>query len=147
MMVKTIVTVGALAGAGLLGATYVSSNQQGGRPLRADLTAAAVRPGPGTDGASGTVTLRLNLGQERVCYEVSVTGPQRPTAAHVHLGEASRSGPVVMTLGTPADGRAEGCLDANRALVRDLLEAPGDYYVDVHDAANTGGAVRGQLSK
>lgn len=144
---KTLVTIGALAGAGLLGATVMRNDQQGGRPLRAELTAAAVRPGPGTEGATGRATLRLNMGQERVCYEISISGTQRPTEAHVHLGEPSRSGPVVITLGTPVDGSAEGCLDTNRALVRDLLEAPGDYYVDVHDEQNRGGAVRGQLSK
>ena len=144
---KTLVTIGALAVAGFAGAMMTGERQQGGRALKAQLTASAVRPGPGTEGASGTATLRLNVGQERVCYELSVSGTQRPTAAHVHLGEASRSGPVVLTLGTPSQGSAEGCLDTNRALVRDLVEAPGDYYVDVHDAANTDGAVRGQLTK
>ena len=145
---KTLVTIGALAAAGLVGATVATTDsQQGGRTLRAQLTSAAVRPGPGTEGASGSATLRLNVGQERVCYELSVAGTQRPTAAHVHLGEATRSGPVVLTLGTPSQGSAEGCLDTNRALVRDLVEAPADYYVDVHDAANTDGAVRGQLTK
>lgn len=144
-----ILTLGALALAGIVGATYVSQGEkgQGSRTLRAQLTPAAVRPGPGTEGASGTATLRLEVGQERVCYTLSVAGTQRPSSAHVHLGEASRSGPVVLTLGTPAQGSAEGCLDTNRALVRDLIEAPADYYVDVHDAANADGAVRGQLTK
>ena len=44
----------------------------GGRPFTVALTGAAERPGPGDPDGSGTATLRLNPGQEEVCFTLTV---------------------------------------------------------------------------
>ena len=134
---RTGVTMTALAGVGLV--VGFAALQQGGRTLTAALG--------GTGGASGSAEVRASLGQEEVCYELSLTNVDGATAAHVHLGGAGSSGPAVITFAVPSGGSSKGCVNVNRALVRDLIEAPGDYYVDVHTAAAPKGAVRGQLKK
>ena len=136
------VTIAALAALGMR-----TPDEQGARAVRTTLSAAAVKPGPGAPNASGTLSIQAKLGQEEVCYELSVSGVAGASAAHVHLGAEGAVGPSVVTLATPADGSAKGCVTVNRALVRDLIEEPADYYADVHSAAFPKGAVRGQLSR
>lgn len=122
--------------------------QEGGRPLTATLSGAAEKPGPGDPDGSGTASLRVNVGQSQVCAELSVSGIDAATMAHIHKAPTTASGPVVVTLPTPgADGKASGCATADAAVVKDILQNPGDYYVNVHNAAFRPGAIRGQLSK
>ena len=47
----------------------------------------------------------------------------------------------------PSDGFSSGCVDVGRALAKEILKNPADYYVNVHNAEFPGGALRGQLSK
>ncbi len=82
-----------------------------------------------------------------VCYvlEVDKIGPA--TAAHIHAGAAGENGPVVVTLSPPTDGTSAGCVDTGDAdLAADIaLRESSDYYVNVHNEAYPGGAVRAQL--
>ena len=58
------------------------------------------------------------------------------------------AGPIVVSLTAPdANGLARGCVTVKRADLRDIRWNPKMYYVNVHNAAFPGGAVRGQLSK
>ena len=51
-----------------------------------------------------------------------------------------------MTLVTPdADGNVMGCATADRALVKEILQNPAGFYVNVHTSDFPAGAVRGQL--
>lgn len=143
-MMRTGAMAGLLAGVGLVASALLG--RQGAKPLSASLTSDAV-PGKGATGASGSATVDVSMGQEQLCYTISVAGLQGATAAHIHLGAEGSAGPAVVTLGTPSSGSAKGCQNVNRALVRDLLEAPGDYYVDVHTAQLPKGALRGQLGR
>lgn len=121
----------------------------GGRPLGANLTGAAEVPGPGDPDGAGAASLRLNQGQGEICYELWVLGIQLPArAAHIHVGDASVAGPVVVGLSAPdADGYASGCVSASPELIKAIRQNPENYYVNVHTAQFTAGAVRGQLSK
>jgi hypothetical protein len=65
--------------------------------------------------------------------------------AHIHEAPATAAGPVVQGLTPPTSGTSTGCV-TNAALAADLLAAPADYYVNVHNAPFPGGALRGQLS-
>jgi hypothetical protein len=53
---------------------------------------------------------------------------------------------VVVPLEAPADGDSEACATGvAKTLIRDMIRNPNKYYVNVHNPAYPGGAVRGQL--
>ena len=88
-----------------------------------------------------------------LCYVLTVSGIDTATAAHIHEGAPGTNGPVVASLGAPADGNAADCLTEGEPgkfptgeTVAAILANPGDYYVNVHNAEYPGGAIRGQLS-
>ena len=75
------------------------------------------------------------------------------TAAHIHLGAAGVNGPVVFGFFNPPASLVpvnEGCRPAANpmelAVIRDIPNHPGDYYVNIHTTAHPGGATRGQLT-
>ena len=118
-----------------------------GRKLSTTLTGAAEVPGPGDPDGSGTARITVNVGQAEVCFNLSVSGIDPATAAHIHVGAAGVAGPVVVGITPPANGSSSGCVAADRELVKNILKNPSDYYVNVHNPAFPMGAVRGQLSK
>ena len=46
-----------------------------------------------------------------------------------------------------ADGRDARILVFDRGRLKDIIQHPQNYYVNIHTTAFTGGAIRGQLSK
>lgn len=44
------------------------------------------------------------------------------------------------------DGSSEGCHDADADTLQAGIDDPAGYYVNVHNAAFPGGAIRGQLA-
>jgi hypothetical protein len=87
-----------------------------------------------------------------LCYVLLVDRIAPATAAHIHEAAAGANGPVVVNLAAPGDGDAADCLTEGEPgkfvsgqTVADILANPSDYYVNVHNAAYPGGALRGQL--
>ena len=121
----------------------------GGRPYTTMLTGAAEVPGPGDSDGSGTASIRLNHGQGEVCFELSVSDIALPaTGAHIHVGTADVAGPVVVPLIAPDEsGTSSGCVSADRDLIKNIIQNPEEYYVNVHNSEFPAGAVRGQLSR
>lgn len=117
----------------------------GGRPFVVELTGEAEVPGPGDPDGSGTATLRVNPGQQEICYSIEVTDIQPATVAHIHEADADSAGPIVVSLEAPTSGLSSGCADVDRALARDILRSPDEYYVNVHNTEFPAGALRGQL--
>lgn len=117
----------------------------GATVLAADLSGGEEVPGPGA--ADGTGTARLVLTPGQVCAEMAITKVDEATAAHVHTGAKGVAGPVVITLPTPKEGRASGCVSADPAIVATVVADPAGAYVNVHTDALAAGAVRGQLIK
>lgn len=137
----------AVAAIAFLLPTSAASAQEGGRPIAVQLTGAAERPGPGDPDGSGTASFRINPGQGRICYTLTVAGIDPATAAHIHRAPPGEAGPVVVPLEAPADGSSEGCAPVDRALAQEIVRNPGAFYVNVHNAPFRPGAVRGQLSR
>lgn len=120
----------------------------GGRPLAAVLSGADEVPGPGDPDGSGTATVTVNPGRGVLCYELTVADIAPATAAHIHVAEAGVAGPVVVGLTPPTDGSSAGCVaGVDRALLKNIMKNPTQYYVNVHNPEYPPGAVRGQLSK
>lgn len=120
----------------------------GGRKFTTELTGAAEVPGPGDPDGSGTALITLNHGQGRVCWELTATDIAPATAAHIHVGTADVAGPVVVPLSPPTSGSSSGCAEGvDRDLIKNIIQHPEQYYVNVHNAEFPPGALRGQLSK
>ena len=120
---------------------------EGGRRRTAQLTGAAEAPGPGDPDGSGTATIRLQLEQGEVCFDLTVSNIGPATAAHIHEGAEGVAGPVVVPLDpAPTGGSSSGCIsDVDAALIQNIAQNPGQYYVNVHNEEFPDGAIRGQL--
>lgn len=118
----------------------------GGRPFTLELTGAAERPVPpgGDLDGSGTALITLNQGQGEVCFEFTVSGVETITAAHIHLAPVTEAGPVVVPFDVTSG--LSGCTTVDPELIKQIRQNPGDYYVNLHNAAFPAGALRAQLS-
>ncbi len=143
---RTVHMVGLLVFALFAGVGSVMADE-GGRTFSTTMTGAAEVPGPGDPDGSGTATLRLNPGQEEICYELTVSGVAPIRAAHIHVGTANVAGPVVVPLTPPTDNSFSGCVTADRDLILAIIQTPEQYYVNVHNAEYPAGALRGQLGR
>ena len=118
----------------------------GGRPITVPLTGAAEVSGGDPDG-SGTAYLTLNSGQEEVCFELTWADIDTPTRAHIHRAPAGVNGGIVVAFFDFVDPPpTSGCIETPRELVKEIRKNPENFYVNVHNAAFPGGAIRGQLS-
>jgi hypothetical protein len=147
-MMKTL-SQGALAlllTASLAFVTPLQAQDDSGRPLSATLSGSAEVDGGDEDG-TGQASLRLNQGQEQICFELSVSAIDPATAAHIHRGAEGMNGPPVVTLDAPTAGTSSGCVSAAADLIMEIRQNPGDFYVNVHNDDFPDGAVRGQLSR
>ena len=97
--------------------------------------------------------MKVDVRKQKLCFTIVVVQIALPAAsAHVHEGGAGVAGPIVVTLKPPTEvagsgiGLSSGCVkELAKPLLRDIKRNPGDYYVNVHNGAFAGGAVRGQL--
>jgi hypothetical protein len=110
------------------------------------MTGGAEVPGPGDSDATGTANLTLNHDKGEVCYDITVSNVDTPTAAHIHEGAAGKSGPPKVTF-KANNGVWKGCTSADKALLDSIMKNPGNYYVNVHNKEFPAGALRGQLGK
>ena len=46
-----------------------------------------------------------------------------------------------------AEGTSKGCATVDREVLKQIMDKPSDYYVNVHNAKYPNGALRGQLAK
>ncbi len=115
---------------------------RGGRPISAALT-----PVPPNTVGSGSFIGRSNIGQGRICWKLTVSADLTDvTLAHIHY-VSDGSIAVPLTLPDPFTGTATGCSDAPRALVKQILMHPQNFYVNVHTTTYPTGAIRGTLHK
>ena len=137
----------ALALAGPASAAKLSGADQGGRLLTTTLTGTEEVPGPGDPDGTGFAAVTVNPGKGLVCYELNVSGIAPATGAHIHEAPFGEAGDIVVELVPPTDGSSGGCAKVGRALAKDILKDPADYYVNVHNEEYPAGAIRGQLSR
>jgi len=103
--------------------------------------------------ASGNITSGIATFDAGYQWSTAVT----LTGLHIHSGAVGENGPVVVDsgLGTTADPdgtgnvvRTSSTLNTPEqiATLNGLVETPHLFYIDLHTAANPGGAMRGQVT-
>jgi hypothetical protein len=113
-----------------------------------EMTGAEEAPGPGDPDGSGMANITINVFKRQVCFALMVADIGPATAAHIHIAPPGEPGPVVVPLNPPpTDGSSSGCANnVERRLLRNILQHPENYYVNVHNEEFPAGAVRGQLA-
>jgi hypothetical protein len=143
---------------GLVGVAMAAPVAEGGRKYvealtgQAEIDAGALNAD--MDG-SGTAHVTVNVGQGRVCWNLTdLANLDTITAAHIHEAPSTAAGPIRISFfhfGQPLD--TEGCTEGSaqfpfdRARLTDVIQNPQNYYVNIHTTAFPPGAIRGQLSK
>jgi hypothetical protein len=99
---------------------------------------------PVTSPGSGSGTITVN-DDKSVSGSVKTTGVAI-LAAHIHIGERGKNGPIIIPLTKGSDGNTWS-VPAGAKLTDAQYEAykAGNLYVNAHSAANKGGEVRAQL--
>ena len=130
----------------------VAGAHHGGRPfsesMAQEVTTTPVYAGD-PDG-TGTALITINVGGGEVCWHTTVSNIALPaTASHIHHAAEGVRGDIVIALTAPdATGKAVGCRsDVDPALLRDILQHPEEYYVNVHTTEFPSGAIRSQLER
>ena len=149
---RVVLSVSLAAGLALAGAgsAVAAPPAKAGKSLSTALTPAQeVAPFIGIAGASGQADLRLNVGQGTICVDLTTSGFDLELA-HIHEGAAGTNGGVVVDFTSLISGSsAVGCVDVDRALVKEISKDPADYYVNTHAGLpGTDGffqGIRGQL--
>jgi hypothetical protein len=119
--------------------------------LLAPLIGSEERPGPGDDDGFGAADFRIK--GNKVCFRIVAEGIDPVTAAHIHKAAKGSPGPVEVDLFTfkgksqTLPPRISGCAKTTTTIAKAIAKRPGDYYVNVHNAAFPNGALRGQLTK
>ncbi len=119
-------------------------------------------PGGGDYGGRGFARLAFDEAEERACYFIGWRGLEgRVTAAHLHFASRGDNGPHAVDFfdGERFDGERDGswgCVRVTddhrgrggmsaREKIRDIIDHPRDFYVNVHSTRYPDGALRGQL--
>jgi hypothetical protein len=106
------------------------------------------RRGAGDPDGHGSFTAIVD--GDQLCFGITVTNLDTPTAAHIHKGRRNENGPIVVPLTQPTSGdpgASSGCTTIDPALGQAILKNPHKYYANVHTGAFPNGAVRGQLGR
>ena len=92
-----------------------------------------------------------------ICWRVPALkltdGEALPHAGHIHFAPVGVAGPIVVHFFGTGDGGAaptsyptsETCRSVDPVLVVQIMDAPDQYYVNLHNATHPSGVVRGQL--
>lgn len=110
---------------------------------------------------SGEASVRVDPEAGMVCFDIEFEDSGTPNRAHIHAGDASTAGPIVVpffdihTAATVFDPRHEvlesrqridGCVTVtDPVLLANIAANPQNFYVNLHNARFPAGSMRGQL--
>ncbi len=108
----------------------------------APLYGASEFPGPGDPDGFGLAVLSIDTSNNSVSWAIQAQNIALPlTGAHIHAGAAGTAGPVIINFNAVLTGVTS---DPDAASIN-----PGNasgFYVNLHNSAYPGGAIRGQLA-
>lgn len=158
--ITAIITIGILS-VFLLGGSVSTINlalAQSDEVFKARLSGTQEVP-PNESPAGGSAWVKIS--DDNIEYEVNVTDIDKANAAHIHMEEQGKNGPVVLTLfkDEPTELKTGKLAEANLTAsnlegplkgkaVSDLVTAikDGKAYVNVHSTDFPDGEIRGQLN-
>jgi len=113
--------------------------------FKATLDGAHESPANTTTG-KGSAVVTLDTATKTITYKVTYSGLTGPAImGHIHGPAAvGANAPVVVPFASAADP-ISGTATLTDAQIADMMA--GNYYVNLHTAANKGGEIRGQLTK
>lgn len=102
--------------------------------------------------ADGRSTVVLRISGDQVSFAIRWNGVDAPSAAHVHLGAKGANGDVKFEFFTkPLPAGVLGVTGTvaveDETVLRSLVDDPGGFYANLHNAAFPKGAVRGQFHR
>lgn len=110
--------------------------------VKVTLTGAEEVPAVTTDAkGQGTITVGKDMAVSGKVTTMGVEG----VAAHIHLAEAGKNGPPVITLTKSADGSWVTPEGAKLTAEQYQAFKAGHLYINVHSAKNKSGEIRAQL--
>ena len=166
VMINTKSSLIGIAVVGILSVIFVGSSSfvathhvfgQQGEVFKARLAGTEEVP-PNESPAGGSAWVKTT--NDKIEYEVNVTDIDKVNAAHIHLGEKGKNGPVILTLfkDDPTELKTGKLAEANVTAsnlegpmkgkgVTDLVSAikNGTAYVNVHSTDFPDGEIRGEL--
>jgi hypothetical protein len=147
---KFIIPTALVAGALLVPAVQANASASGDDVYLAAGLRGANEVGAKGD-ADGRSTIVIKISGNEVTFAARWNQIGAPTAGHVHLGAKGANGDVKLEFFTkplPASVLGvTGTAKADPELVKSLLDNPGGFYANLHDAAHPKGAVRGQFHR
>src|SRR5947207_6406547 len=138
--------IGLLAVVFLLAAAVVQAQTYG-----VVMTGPQERPTPTTSTGWGNATVTFDSTRSNINVTATIKGLTGPvTGAHIHQkAVGSDSGNIVIGF-TPtvtfSNGTLTGTFPVDAALATSIVTNPGNFYMNVHTAANPGGEIRGDLT-
>ena len=107
-------------------------------------------PAAGDPDGFGAADFRIK--GNKICFRIIAQKIDQVNAAHIHKAPPGKAGGVVVDLFSRKGSnqtlppRISGCAKTTTAIAKDIAKNFDDYYVNVHNDAFPGGALRGQLS-
>lgn len=133
--------------------TALTTTTLGKATLRSTLAPSGATGGGGGT-SSGTASLALDPGTGLACLDITYKNVPDGTTAHVH--RMSTNEPVisfdVSPLGSGLPFRLESvttksCPNMEAAVMAGIIQAPAQFYLDVHSGSFPDGAMRGPLAR
>ena len=114
--------------------------------MKATLDGKAEVP-PNASAGKGVADLDYDPASKKLSRKLTYSGLSGPaTAAHFHgPAEAGKNAGVAVAVPNATSSPVEGSATLTDAQAADLMA--GNYYVNIHTAANPGGEIRGQVMK
>lgn len=104
------------------------------------------RPVLGDPDGVGRAAITINAGANQLCVSLQFVNIDLPlTGFHIHNAPAGSAGPVVVPFAPPTANQSVQCVQVATNILNAIVANPGNYYINVHNAAFPGGAARGQL--
>ena len=103
------------------------------------------QPGSREPHGSGRAFIKFSPGQNEMYFYLEVHNIDPATTAFIHYGPAGATGPEVVELHAPVNGRSYATIQVSKEVIKAIMANPENYYVCVSNAVNPEGAVRGQL--
>ena len=111
-----------------------------------NLDGASEAPTPVATAATGTATLTFDDQTKKLCGKVTHTGLSGAVqAAHLHEGAPGAAGNPFVTLDPGAGSPINVNITLDDGQITQLVT--GQFYVNLHTAANSGGEIRGDMTE